>query len=262
MPTREEALRVAHRLHALVGGPALTRKAAARELAKLDPIDATELIHHLIHLAREGWEPATCVLASFVTALGMEAGQIPHAASLKRLASLQAHDEVASLFADGPARQQMDERAAAKADAKKFSESLGHLKQKARSTTNPDELSKLATASDPTVVRNVLLNPRLTEALVVRVAAKRPARPEPLLEIWKSARWSVRHAVRRALVFNPYLPPEVGAKIVPLLNATDLAELARDTGVHPALRAAAKLLLTQTREKRKQAKVRNGGPLS
>ncbi len=63
------------------------------------------------------------------------------------------------------------------------------------------------------------------------------------MEIWKSSRWFSRHAVRRALVFNPYLPPEVGVKIVPLLNASDLEELAGDTSVHPSLREQASRLL-------------------
>jgi hypothetical protein len=104
-------------------------------------------------------------------------------------------------------------------------------------------LARLVTVSNPSVVRNALLNPRLTEALVVRMAARRPARPEPLVEIWKSSRWSSRQAVRRALVFNPYLPPEVGVKIVPLLNGSDLSELAGDTSVHPSLREQAARLL-------------------
>jgi hypothetical protein len=63
------------------------------------------------------------------------------------------------------------------------------------------------------------------------------------VEIWKSTRWSSRHAVRRALVFNPYLPPEVGVKIVPLLNGNDLAELAADYSVHASLREQAARLL-------------------
>jgi hypothetical protein len=54
----------------------------------------------------------------------------------------------------------------------------------------------------------------------------------------------VRHKVRRALAFNPYLPPEVGAKLVPLLTTADLRELVDDAGLLPALRQqAARLLL-------------------
>lgn len=89
----------------------------------------------------------------------------------------------------------------------------------------------------------MLQNPRLTEEVVVRIAARRPARPEPLTQIWRSPRWSVRPMVRRALVFNPYLPPEIAAKIVPLLTNIDLQEIASDGGVHPSLREQARILL-------------------
>jgi hypothetical protein len=248
MPSREEAKVVVRRLHALSGSAEIVRKAAARELAKRDPLDANELLHHVIFLARASWEPATCVLSAFVAALGLEASQIPYADSLRRMAEVQSLDSVADLFEKGPARKELDQGAAAKADAQAFTQSLGHLKQQARMTRDPDVLSRMATVSNPAVIRNALLNPRLTEDLVVRMAARRPARPEPLVEIWKATRWSSRHAVRRALAFNPYLPPEVGAKIVPLLNASDLAELAGDTSVHPSLREqAARLLATAER---------------
>lgn len=240
--TREEAQLIARKLHALGGGTDVVRKAAARELARHDPLDATEFLQHLIALSHEGWGPASCVLGSVMAALGTESSQIPYADALPRLAQVQALDAVADVFTEGPAQREMDPGAAAKADATAFSQSLGHMKQAARLTRDPDVLSRLATVSNPAVVRNALINPRLTEPLVVRMAARRPARPEPLIEIWKS-RWSSRHAVRRALVFNPYLPPEVGAKIVPLLNANDLEELAQAATLHPSLREQARRLL-------------------
>ena len=139
--------------------------------------------------------------------------------------------------------QEYDEDAAKRADAKLFTQSLGHMKTQARLTKNPDQLARLAVASNAEVVRNVLINPRLTEDIVVRIAARRPARPEPLLEIWRSAKWSSRPTVRRALAFNPYFPPEVGTKIVPLLSVSDLKELSRDNFVHPALKEQAIALL-------------------
>jgi hypothetical protein len=243
MPSRDEAKVVVRRLHALSGSAEIVRKAAARELAKRDPLDANELLHHVILLARASWEPATCVLSAFVSALGLEAAQIPYADSLRRMAEVQSLESVADLFETGPAQKELDQGAAAKSDAQAFTQSLGHLKQQARMTRDPDVLSRMATVSNPAVIRNALLNPRLTEDLVVRMAARRPARPEPLVEIWKATRWSSRHSVRRALVFNPYLPPEVGVKIVPLLNASDLAELAGDSSVHPSLREQAARLL-------------------
>ena len=243
MPSREEARSVVRRLHALSGSADIVRKAAARELARWDPLDANELLHHILLLSREGWAQATIVLAAFVKALNQESASIPYADSMRRMAEVQALESVADLFETAPARKEFDEDAAARADAKAFNQSLGHIKQQARLTRDPDVLTRLATVSDPAVVRNALINPRLTEALVVRMAARRPARPEPLVEIWKSPRWSARHAVRRALVFNPYLPPEVGVKIVPLLNTHDLTELVGDSSVHASLREQAARLL-------------------
>lgn len=263
MPSLEDARTVARFLHALSGGAEVRRKAAARELARRDPLDTNELVGHLISLARQGWAPATCVLSDFMAALQQEAAQIPHVDALRRLAHVQSLDTVADLFAQGPAQKELDEDAAARSDATAFSQSLGHLKQQARVTRDPDTLSRLATVSNPAVLRNVLINPRLTEELVVRIAARRPARPEPLIEIWKSPRWSVRHAVRRALAFNPYLPPEVGAKLVPLLNTKDLRELAADSAVHPALREQATRLLAgspQARPEEGPAPARRPGP--
>lgn len=238
-----DARDVVRRLHALAGGPDVVRKAAARLLARLSPTDATDLLQQLISLAREGWEPATCVLPAFTRALDMEAQSIPYASALRRVAALQDLDDVELLFPEGRAKREYELDAAKRADAKLFTLPLGHLKQIARLTRNPDELSKLAVATDPSVIRNVLINPRLTEALVVRIAARRPARPEPLIEIWRSPRWSVRPAVRKALVFNPYFPPEVGAKIVPLLSGAELRALKEDRSVHAAIREQAHVLL-------------------
>jgi hypothetical protein len=242
--TRDDAREAVMHLRALSGGDDVSRLAAARLLSRLSPIDATELLHEIIVLAHEGFEPARAGLAAFTRALDREAAQIPYAPQLRRIAALTDLDEIEAMFPpEGPPQQQYNEDAAKRADAKLFTQSLGHMKTQARLTKNPDQLARLAVASNPEVVRNVLINPRLTEDLVVRIAARRPARPEPLVEIWHSQRWSSRPAIRRALAFNPYLPPEVGTKIVPLLSLADLRELSRDNGVHASLRDQARALL-------------------
>ena len=69
---------------------------------------------------------------------------------------------------------------------------MARRRSQARLTRNPDQLARFAVASNPDVVRNVLINPRLTDDGVVRIAARRPARPEPLIEIWHSPRWGSR----------------------------------------------------------------------
>src|SRR5262249_29528943 len=152
----------------------------------------------LIGLAREGWEPARGVLPALTRALEMEAAHIPYASALRRIAALSDQHDVETLFPSlNDAVQEHDADAAARADAQLFTQSLGQMKTQARLTKNPDQLARLAVASNAEVVRNVLINPRLTEDIVVRIAARRPARPEPLLEIWRSSKWSSRPAVRR-----------------------------------------------------------------
>ncbi len=246
MALHEEAARaVIRRLQVLAGGADVTRKAAARALSELAPTEAIELLHEVQRLAHEGWLPACEMLPAFTRALELEGEQIPHLEDLRRVATLHEQADVELLFTQGQPSREYNADAAARADAKLFNMPLGYLKQQARLTKNPDELARLAVASNPSVVREVLKNARLTEAVVVRIAARRPARPEPLTEIWLSARWSQRPAVRRALVLNPYLPPEVGAKIVPLLSKADLLEVSNDNGVHLAIRQQARVLLAE-----------------
>lgn len=214
----------------------------ARTLRALAPEEAARLVGDVLALARAGDEAAGCVLGAVMAAL--EDAQLARGVTeaLARLSPDALGAEVAALLASGPAWRTLDEDAAARSDARNFTETLGHLKTKARTARDPDALARMAMASNPSVVRNLLLNPRLTEPLVVGLAARRPARGEPLVEVFRS-RWGQRRAVRRALVFNPYLPPEVGVKLVPLLLRTDWEEIAKDGALHPSVRAEARGLL-------------------
>lgn len=240
MTDEHDAVRlIIRRLDVLGGGHEVLRRAAARALGELDPPQATELLSTVMRLSVERWEPAMRVLPAFMRALEDDADLIPHLATLRQVAALYEQEDVTFVFSEGRPVQEYDSDAAARADAKLFTLPLGVLKSRARLTRNPDELSRLAVASNASVIREVLKNPRLTEDLVVRIAARRPARPEPLAEIWRSARWNRQPAIRRALVFNPYLSPEVAVKIVPLMSVTDLRELAVDRNVHLSVRELA-----------------------
>lgn len=231
------------RLVALSGGADLRRRTAARALGELSETEATQVLSEVLRLAGQRDDDALVGLPALLRALEQDADVIPHLESLRRVAALHEQPEVELVFSEGEAVRQYHVDAAARADARLFTLPLGVLKSRARLTRNPDELSRLAVASNPAVVREVLRNPRLTEDLVVRIAARRPARPEPLVEIWRSTRWSLRPAVRRALVFNPYLPPEVGAKIVPLLPRPDLEQVRDSSTLHLSLRELALTLL-------------------
>lgn len=236
---QDEVRQIIRRLDVLGGGHEVLRRAAARTLGELDPPRATELLSAVMRLSVERWEPAMRVLPGFMRALEDDGELIPHLQTLRQVAALYEQDEVTFVFSEGRPVQEYDSDAAARADAKLFSSPLGVLKSRARLTKDPDELSRLAVASNASVIREVLKNPRLTEDLVVRIASRRPARPEPLEEIWRSPRWNQQPAVRRALAFNPYLSPEVAVKIVPLMSMMDLKELANDRNVHLSVRELA-----------------------
>jgi hypothetical protein len=240
-----ELLDRARKLAALSGGRDLRRLAASRLLAELSSEESVRLLHDLCTEAHQRDLPAAQVaMSAFLEALTQEsAWQAPALLNAARDGALH---EVEALFTQAPPVHALDPQEAARRDARQFTETtLGHLKWKARLTRSPEEIQKLATASESTVVRNLLMNPRLTEEAVVRMAARRPVRPEVLLEVWRSPRWSVRHDVRRALAFNPYLSPQIGTHLVPLLNRTDWLQLSRDASVHLEVRAQAKRLLDQ-----------------
>ena len=87
---------------------------------------------------------------------------------------------------------------------------LGERKSLAR---RPDRamLERLLGDPHPLVIKRVLANPRLTEDFqtVLRLAAKRPCRPDVLAEIARAPRWAHSARVRLALILNPGTPLEI-----------------------------------------------------
>jgi hypothetical protein len=95
----------------------------------------------------------------------------------------------------------------------------------------------------PMVIRNLLANPRMTEDDVIRMAARRPAYPEVIVEIARHPRWSQRARVRMAIVQNPYTPQAIAVPMVRLLIRPELREVVAAADVSPVVRAAATELL-------------------
>lgn len=119
---------------------------------------------------------------------------------------------------------------------------LGERKAYAR---RPDRfmLDRLLRDRDPTVIRNVLGNPRITEDDVVRLAARRPNVAVVLEEVARHAKWSASLRVRRALVLNPHTPAAVAVPILSLLLRHELVEVTEATSLPALIRAAAIELL-------------------
>jgi hypothetical protein len=119
---------------------------------------------------------------------------------------------------------------------------LGERKSLAR-THLRDKLTLLCRDPHPAVVAILLDNPHVTEDDIVRIAAARPAVPESLVAVAAHPRWSVRHAVKRALVQNPATPLADAIRIATTLRVSELAELAADHALpEPLRRHAAELL--------------------
>jgi hypothetical protein len=120
---------------------------------------------------------------------------------------------------------------------------LGERKSMARKM-DLDLLERLAKDADPSVIRIMLANPRLTEPLVLRMVALRPHREGVLCEFGRQAKWLNKAQVRRALVLNPYTPVRLGMMVSPLLGDVFLREASQARNLHPGLRRLVRGLLS------------------
>jgi hypothetical protein len=116
---------------------------------------------------------------------------------------------------------------------------LGVRKSLAR-RPHPATLESLLQEQDPSVVRNLLGNPRTVEEMVVKMASLRPTSSAVLEEISIHPKWSTIYRVGKALAFNPYSPPRVVHAVLPTLLLKDLIDVSISTTLHPNVRAAAK----------------------
>jgi len=115
---------------------------------------------------------------------------------------------------------------------------LGERKAAAR-THDRERLELLLRDPHPAVVTILLGNPHVTEIDVVKIASTRPAVPDALATIARHAKWSARHAVKRALVLNPSTPLAEAIRIATTLRPAELTEIASDPSLPEPLRTHA-----------------------
>ncbi|HEX4355524.1 MAG TPA: hypothetical protein VHZ95_21510 [Polyangiales bacterium] len=113
--------------------------------------------------------------------------------------------------------------------------SLGERKALAR-THKREQLLLLLRDPHPAVVAILLDNPHVTESDIVRIASARPAVPESLSRVAIHGRWSVRHAIKRAVVLNPATPLADAIRMATTLPASERAALAADVSLPDLLR--------------------------
>jgi hypothetical protein len=120
-------------------------------------------------------------------------------------------------------------------------ETLGRRKSLARTATG-DLLLKVLDDPDPQVIMNAMMNPYVTEALAVRVAARRPC-PGGVLDAVARSRFQNNGAVRRALVLNPDCPQKLAQRLVSTMTPVDLYDVVHAQGVAKEVKAVARRLL-------------------
>ena len=129
-------------------------------------------------------------------------------------------------FKEGPYGYDKEE------DAKMESMTLGERRTLSKGLLR-DKLQRLLADPDPTVVRNLLDNPRITEKDVLKIASKRPGSARILKTIAVHRVWSRRYDVVKALVSNPYAQPRVTIALLEALLTQDLKAVAGDRSLHP-----------------------------
>jgi len=223
-------------------------RAVTRHLEDLGPDGAARVLGELLGRGVEG---STVAVAAFGQALLDVEGGFAYEWKVELYASARGLglDEVAALLLWPPPHRTWEEPRD-KADPRLAHLSLGEKKTLARLRRDPDLLARLAAEGEPAVVRELLRNPLLTEDFAVRIASRRPVRPETLRCLYEERRWRTRAAVRRALARNPYVETGIALAILPMLALRDLIAIATDGALHVEVRAQARRVAAGRRGRR------------
>ncbi|HAA58618.1 MAG TPA: hypothetical protein DCE42_27900 [Myxococcales bacterium] len=120
---------------------------------------------------------------------------------------------------------------------------LGERKSLARKH-NIYLLEKLLLDPDRSVIRNLLLNPRITEKEALFITTRRPNQADILEEVSEHQRWFSRYNIKLALCKNPYTPIPVILRALPFLTTHDLEELLHEHAhFHPQAIAMAEEII-------------------
>jgi hypothetical protein len=126
---------------------------------------------------------------------------------------------------------------------------LGEKKSLARSRDR-DFINRILHDQHPDVIHNLLQNPYLTIKEVIKIASKRPTNQHVLWKVYRNTHWINYYSVKKALVNNPYSPPQISLSLLHFMLEQDLAEVAESQELHPKLQEAAQELLQKRQEER------------
>lgn len=213
-----------------VGDPELRAHQLVLDLTRLSADCAVELLAEAQARAGSGDASMGVFMQALQDALAHDLLSYERKVELYKAAALVGLLSVQRLILAPPARQ--SKTIHGKGRAPEGQETLGMRTWNARRAPRGQQLDRLVRDADPRVIRNLLLNPHLTEKDVLSIVTRRPVPADVLREVAASDRWNRRAAVRRALVFNPFTPTEIALRLLPLLSRPDLHALAVDAKIH------------------------------
>jgi hypothetical protein len=165
---------------------------------------------------------------------------------IRRVSEAMGCVQVLDLFNDGDAYRNAQEEDLPMTPPEFKGVTLGARKAMARQPTSK-WLERLLQDQDPSVIRNLLLNPRVTEAEVLKLASRTPVSSRVLEEVARSQRWISRYRVKKALVLNPYTPLGTSLPLLGFLMSQDLLFVSQRDGLSPTLRSRARRLWEERR---------------
>ena len=236
--------------------PEIRVAALVDALSEGDPVDWVEAFAGVLRRAHTTDDAdAAAAVDAIARAAGAERLPYPARQQLYEAAARLGHRVIARLFLaaspvrvpDDLVRKQLAPERALRASGRPLT--LGERKSLAR-TTRRELIGLVVKDPHPDVVEILLANPHVTENDIVQIAARRPAVPETLARLAEHPRWSARHIVKRALVYNPATPLDAAIRLATTLRRSELEELASDETLPDALRDHARELLAAAREKR------------
>ena len=230
----------------LAGIPGSKLRAAALE-AKLSGVEAEEmaaLLNCICQKAKDrepSYLKAYHALPELLRSPAFDRGKILR---LRAVARRKDYVEVLRMFLDLPPQKLPPVNPDGPDDPFLKDLTLGHRKSLAKSP-KWNVIRKLLKDQEPTVIRDLLLNARLTEAELLKIASLKPTSPQVLEEIFRSPKWIARYRVKKALVSNPYCPPSVAVHLLKFLLVSDLRDIVGFENLHPAVKEAAHQLLAE-----------------
>jgi hypothetical protein len=235
--------------------PRMRVRALIEALGQGDPATWVQALAALIARSHQHDDADTVLAVQTVTYAAADPA-LPYATrqQLYEAAAARGEPAIARLFlVASPVRHAASQRAKQLAPERPLRPAgrpltLGERKSLAR-THDREQILLMLRDPHPAVVAILLENPHVTEADVVKIAAARPAVPEALTGLAAHPRWSVRHAVKRALVQNPSTPLACAIRIATTLRAAELAELATDPALPEPLRVHASEIYAAARRR-------------